>query len=78
MRSTKPGTRALNLVLGRDVLGQNFNAMLRAHMVSVNGIGIELFQLLDPPHKKRAPRFQRPASETFPGRSEAFLVLGNA
>jgi len=55
MRSTKPGTRALNLVLGRDVLGQNFNAMLQAHMVSVNGIGIELFQLLDPPHEKREP-----------------------
>jgi catechol 2,3-dioxygenase-like lactoylglutathione lyase family enzyme len=42
----------------RDVLGQNFNAMLLAHMVSVNGIGIELFQLLDPPHEKREPSLE--------------------
>jgi myo-inositol 2-dehydrogenase / D-chiro-inositol 1-dehydrogenase len=32
MRSTKPGTRVLNLVLGRDVLGQNFNAMPQAQV----------------------------------------------
>ena len=48
----EPGYRANEV---RDVLGQNFNAMLQAHMVSVNGIGIELFQLLDPPHEKREP-----------------------
>jgi catechol 2,3-dioxygenase-like lactoylglutathione lyase family enzyme len=42
----------------RDVLGENFNAMLLAHMVSVNGIGIELFQLLDPPHEKREPSLE--------------------
>ena len=36
-----------------DVLGQDCNALLQAHMVSVNGIGIELFQLLDPPHERR-------------------------
>ena len=27
-------------------------------MVSVNGIGIELFQLLDPPHEKREPSLE--------------------
>jgi catechol 2,3-dioxygenase-like lactoylglutathione lyase family enzyme len=42
----------------RDVLGQHFNAMLLAHMVSVNGIGIEIFQLLDPPHEKREPSLE--------------------
>src|SRR5260370_4317434 len=45
----EPGTNA------RDVLGKTFNAMLQAHMVSVNGIGLELFQLLDPPHERREP-----------------------
>src|SRR6266404_6771190 len=39
----------------QDVLGQDCNALLLAHMVSVNGIGIELFQLLDPPHERRDP-----------------------
>jgi catechol 2,3-dioxygenase-like lactoylglutathione lyase family enzyme len=42
----------------RDVLGQDFNAMLLAHMVSANGIGIELFQLLDPPHDRREPSLE--------------------
>ena len=51
----EPGYRANEV---RDVLGQNFNAMLQAHMVSVNGIGIELFQLLDPPHEKREPSLE--------------------
>ena len=51
----EPGYRANEV---RDVLGHNFNAMLQAHMVSVNGIGIELFQLLDPPHEKREPSLE--------------------
>jgi hypothetical protein len=51
----EPGYRANEV---RDVLGQNFNAMLQAHMVSVNGIGIELFQLLDPPHERREPSLE--------------------
>ena len=42
----------------RDVLGQDCNALLLAHMVSVNGIGIELFQLLDPPHERREPSLE--------------------
>src|SRR3981189_2547613 len=39
----------------QDGLGQDCNALLQAHMVSVNGIGIELFQFLDPPHERRDP-----------------------
>jgi catechol 2,3-dioxygenase-like lactoylglutathione lyase family enzyme len=39
----------------RDVLGQNCNALLLAHMVSINGVGLELFQLIDPPHERRDP-----------------------
>lgn len=27
--------------------------MLQAHMVAANGFGLELFQLLDPPHQRR-------------------------
>src|SRR6201982_679858 len=42
----------------RDVLGQDFKAMLLAHMVSINGVGIELFQLLDPPHERREPSLE--------------------
>jgi catechol 2,3-dioxygenase-like lactoylglutathione lyase family enzyme len=42
----------------QDVLGQDCNALLLAHMVSVNGIGIELFQLLDPPHERREPSLE--------------------
>jgi catechol 2,3-dioxygenase-like lactoylglutathione lyase family enzyme len=36
-----------------NVLGPRFRHMRMAHMTSVNGVGIELFQLLDPPHEKR-------------------------
>jgi catechol 2,3-dioxygenase-like lactoylglutathione lyase family enzyme len=36
-----------------DVLGPEFRAMLQAHMAAANGFGIELFQLLDPPHQRR-------------------------
>jgi catechol 2,3-dioxygenase-like lactoylglutathione lyase family enzyme len=35
----------------RDVLGPNFKRMRMAHLVTPNGIGIELFQLIDPPHE---------------------------
>src|SRR6516162_9190543 len=49
VRATDPGSNM------QDVLGQNCNALLQAHMVSVNGVGIELFQLLDPPHERRDP-----------------------
>lgn len=37
-----------------DVLGRDFRLMRMAHMTSANGIGLELFQLIDPPHERRA------------------------
>jgi catechol 2,3-dioxygenase-like lactoylglutathione lyase family enzyme len=49
IRAADPGSNI------HDVLGQDCNAFLQAHMVSVNGIGIELFQLLNPPHERRDP-----------------------
>jgi catechol 2,3-dioxygenase-like lactoylglutathione lyase family enzyme len=36
-----------------DVLGPEFRSMLQAHLTTANGLGIELFQLLDPPHERR-------------------------
>jgi catechol 2,3-dioxygenase-like lactoylglutathione lyase family enzyme len=41
-----------------DVLGASFRHMRQAHLLSVNGIGVELFQLLDPPHERRKPSIQ--------------------
>jgi catechol 2,3-dioxygenase-like lactoylglutathione lyase family enzyme len=52
VRATDPGADI------QDVLGQDCKALLLAHMVSVNGIGIELFQLLDPPHERREPTLE--------------------
>jgi hypothetical protein len=45
--------------------------MLLAHMVSVNGVGLELFQLLDPPHERREPSLEDWKSGTSEGRAEA-------
>ena len=36
-----------------NVLGSRFRHMRMAHLSSANGVGIELFQLLDPPHERR-------------------------
>jgi catechol 2,3-dioxygenase-like lactoylglutathione lyase family enzyme len=36
-----------------NVLGPRFGYMRMAHMTTANGIGIELFQLLHPPHERR-------------------------
>ncbi|MGD0186314.1 MAG: VOC family protein [Roseiarcus sp.] len=36
-----------------DVLGPSFRRMRMAHMTSANGVGLELFQLIDPPHERR-------------------------
>lgn len=33
----------------RQVLGAGFNRMLQAHLLTANGVGIELFEPLDPP-----------------------------
>ena len=52
IRAADPGSNV------HDVLGQDCHALLQAHMVSVNGIGIELFQLLDPPHERRDPSLE--------------------
>jgi catechol 2,3-dioxygenase-like lactoylglutathione lyase family enzyme len=41
-----------------DVLGKNFRHMRQAHLVAINGVGIELFQLSDPPHERRIPSLQ--------------------
>jgi len=38
-----------------NVLGEPFRRMRQAHMTTVNGVGFELFQLLDPPHERRLP-----------------------
>ena len=37
----------------RDVLGGDFKRMRMAHVLTPNGIGIELFQLIDPPHEPK-------------------------
>jgi catechol 2,3-dioxygenase-like lactoylglutathione lyase family enzyme len=36
-----------------NVFGIRFRHMRMAHLSSANGVGIELFQLLDPPHERR-------------------------
>jgi catechol 2,3-dioxygenase-like lactoylglutathione lyase family enzyme len=41
-----------------DVLGNRLRHMRMAHMSTSNGVGIELFQLLDPPHEKRSPSLE--------------------
>ncbi|MBV9877277.1 MAG: VOC family protein [Verrucomicrobia bacterium] len=54
VRSTSPYDGPMAV----DVLGPSFRHMRQAHLLSVNGIGIELFQLLDPPHVRRSPSIQ--------------------
>jgi catechol 2,3-dioxygenase-like lactoylglutathione lyase family enzyme len=41
-----------------NVLGNRFRSMRMAHMSSGNGVGIELFQLLVPPHERRTPSLE--------------------
>jgi catechol 2,3-dioxygenase-like lactoylglutathione lyase family enzyme len=41
-----------------DVLGERFRRMRQAHLLSGNGVGIEVFQLIDPPHERRQPSLQ--------------------
>lgn len=36
-----------------NVLGPRFRRMRQAHLSSANGIGFELFELIDPPHERR-------------------------
>jgi catechol 2,3-dioxygenase-like lactoylglutathione lyase family enzyme len=41
-----------------DVLGPSFCHMRQAHLLSPDGLGFELFQLIDPPHQRRTPSVQ--------------------
>lgn len=41
-----------------DVFGPDFRAMKQAHLTSANGVGLELFELIDPPHQRRDPDLQ--------------------
>ena len=49
----------------RDVLGPDFRRMRMAHMATGDGVGIELFQLIDPPHERREPALEFWKSGTF-------------
>jgi catechol 2,3-dioxygenase-like lactoylglutathione lyase family enzyme len=49
----------------RDVLGPSFRHMWMAHMATADGIGIELFQLIDPPHERREPALEYWRSGVF-------------
>lgn len=42
-----------------------FRHMKMAHLASGNGIGIELFQLIDPPHEPRSPQLEYWKSGVF-------------
>jgi catechol 2,3-dioxygenase-like lactoylglutathione lyase family enzyme len=41
-----------------EVLGKPFQKMRMAHLTTGNGIGFELFQLLDPSHERRSPALE--------------------
>ncbi len=49
----------------RDVLGPHFRRMRMAHMTTADGVGIELFQLIDPPHERREPTLEYWKSGVF-------------
>jgi len=50
----------------RDVLGSRpFKRMIMAHLAAPDGVGIELFQLIDPPHERRNPELEYWKSATF-------------
>jgi catechol 2,3-dioxygenase-like lactoylglutathione lyase family enzyme len=48
-----------------DVLGPRFRRMRQAFLVSGDGIGIELFELVDPPHERREPSLEYWRSGVF-------------
>lgn len=48
-----------------DILGATFRHMRMAHMATGDGVGIELFQLIDPPHERRDPTLQYWRSGVF-------------
>ena len=50
----------------RNVLSSRpFKRMLLAHLVAPDGVGIELFQLIDPPYERRDPELEYWKSGTF-------------
>jgi catechol 2,3-dioxygenase-like lactoylglutathione lyase family enzyme len=36
-----------------NVLGKTFRKMRMAHLAAANGVGFEIFQLIDPPHERK-------------------------
>ncbi len=49
-----------------DVLSSRpFRSMRMANLVTIDGIGFELFQLIDPPHERREPALEYWKSGTF-------------
>jgi catechol 2,3-dioxygenase-like lactoylglutathione lyase family enzyme len=48
-----------------DVLGPDFRRMWMAHMATADGIGLELFQLVEPTHKRREPALEYWKSGVF-------------
>ncbi len=50
----------------RDVLGSRpFRRMKIAHLATPDGVGLELFQLIDPPHERRDPDLEYWKSGAF-------------
>lgn len=42
----------------QNVLGSDFRKMRMAHLVTSNGIGVELFEIIDPPHQPASDRVE--------------------
>jgi lactoylglutathione lyase family protein len=51
--------------LNRGVFGENFRRSRVAHLSTSNGIGLELFQFIDPPAEKPADNFEYWKCGTF-------------
>src|SRR5262245_48085655 len=50
----------------KDVLSSRpFKRMMMAHLATNDGVGVELFQLIDPPHERRQPELEYWKSGTF-------------
>lgn len=44
--------------LNKGVFGSSFRKSMVAHLTSANGVGLELFQFIDPPYEKPANNFE--------------------
>lgn len=49
---------APGFVQAQNVLGPRLQKMRQAHMTTPNGVGIEFFQLIDPPHERRETKIE--------------------